>query len=476
MQKANTAGGTCDRSPLGKEYNKPPTKYRRGNLPNEFMQSAERVNECMTLIDELITMKKEQETVDKVYDQMLTMYHTEISCFLKEAKPAQNSKKKLRHMKKPYWDETLSALWIEFHNAEKLFVKAKRNSQGYKTLSEDFIRKQKTFDKALRKAKRSFQRRQVYDLEEVNCNDPTAFWKHINNLGPKKKSNIPWEVLNHEGDIVSDHEYVLDRWKMEFENLLKPPDDATPEQLAFREHILNSNADRENVWSEETINHEINKDFTIEEVHETVMRAKSGKAPGLDGLMSDVFKNQASINLLTELFNTVLKCHIIPTMWSLGLINPIPKSSTADKRVPLNYRGISLLAVSGKLFTSAISQRLSNYYEKHNLLCNEQNGFRPKRSCLDHIFTLYNLCSVRKNLKQQTFLTFIDYQKAFDYVQHPYLYHKLMNLGVNGNIYHSIKSIYRSPNSCVLLNNELSDWFRGTTGGFSESSAFCFIH
>ena len=61
-------------------------------------------------------------------------------------------------------------------------------------------------------------------------------------------------------------------------------------------------------------------------------------------------------------------------------------------------------------------------------------------------------------------MTFIDFQKAFDFVFHPYLYHKLINLGVAGDIYHCIKSIYHSPQSCVILNNELSDWFPVSSG------------
>ncbi len=461
---ADTGIGAYERSELGRKYNKPPKKYRKGKLPNEFMQSEFAVARFTELIDELLQIRGEQEEVDSFYENFADMYHHELSCFLKEVKPTKKSKKAVRHTKKPYWTETLSELWSDFHKAEKLFVKARRNDQRYENLQNQFFVKQKIFDKELRKAKRSFQRKQMYDLEEINTNDPTAFWKHINNLGPKKKSNIPWEIINEHGDIITDHDIVLGKWKHDFEHLLKPPDDATPEQVAFKENIRRSNAERENSWGEENFNTSINRDFTTEEIRDTVMRAKSGKAPGLDGLMSDTFKNDASIELLTVLFNVCLRKHIIPTVWSLGLISPIPKSSTADKRVPLNYRGISLLAVSGKLFTSAISQRLSDYYEKNNILCNEQNGFRPKCSYLDHIFTLYNLCSVRKNLKQQTFLTFIDYQKAFDYVIHPYLYHKLMNLGVTGDIYHSIKTVYNSPQSCVTLNNELSDWFHVSSG------------
>ena len=64
-----------------------------------------------------------------------------------------------------------------------------------------------------------------------------------------------------------------------------------------------------------------------------------------------------------------------------------------------------------------------------------------------------------KKLKLDTFLTFIDYQKAFDFVNHEFLYHKLLNIGITGDIYHSIKCIYKNPKSCVQLNGTLSDWF-----------------
>ena len=106
LHNANPAHRSCDRSPLGKVYNKPPTKYKKGVLPNVFMQSDERVNECMDLIEELLTMKREQEEVDKVYHKMVTMYHAELSSFLKELKPTQKSKRKLHHTKKPYWERT----------------------------------------------------------------------------------------------------------------------------------------------------------------------------------------------------------------------------------------------------------------------------------------------------------------------------------------------------------------------------------
>ena len=114
-------------------------------------------------------------------------------------------------------------------------------------------------------------------------------------------------------------------------------------------------------------------------------------------------------------------------LWKLGIISPliipIPKSSTNDPRITLTYRGISLLPVSGKLFTAAISSHPIEYCEKNGVLADEQSGFRPNHSTLNHIFSLHNVCFTRKHLKSDTYLTFIDYQKDFDYVEHESLYH-----------------------------------------------------
>ena len=46
----------------------------------------------------------------------------------------------------------------------------------------------------------------------------------------------------------------------------------------------------------------------------------------------------------------------------------------------------------------------------------EQNGFRKKRSCGEHLFTLPNIIRNRLFNKQDTFVAFIDLEKAFDLV------------------------------------------------------------
>ena len=76
----------------------------------------------------------------------------------------------------------------------------------------------------------------------------------------------------------------------------------------------------------------------LRNVWKIVMKSKSGKAPGIDGLVADIFKNEMSIRLLAEVFNSGMTNNIIPTDWSLGIISSIPKCSKSDPRVHLNYQ------------------------------------------------------------------------------------------------------------------------------------------
>ena len=81
-------------------------------------------------------------------------------------------------------------------------------------------------------------------------------------------------------------------------------------------------------------------------------------------------------------------CSFVPDIWSQGIIYPIPKSSTTDKREPLNYRGITLASVIYKIHCSVLNNRLNIWAEDSNILHDAQNGFRKGRSTIDHITTL----------------------------------------------------------------------------------------
>ena len=211
-------------------------------------------------------------------------------------------------------------------------------------------------------------------------------------------------------------------------------------------------------------NNEINFPVCSSEVQRAVNRSKNGKAIGLDHLPYEIFKNPNSVSLLTKLFNCIYESGIIPSIWRVAIIKPIPKSSTQDLRIPTQYRAINLLSTVYKLFTTIINNRISQYLESNCLLADEQNGFRPNRNCDDHIFVLLNLLKNRKAKHLSTFVAFIDAEKAFDRVNRHLLLYKLLKAGITGKVYSIIKNIYQLCQCCVDINGHITQRFFSNIG------------
>ena len=146
------------------------------------------------------------------------------------------------------------------------------------------------------------------------------------------------------------------------------------------------------------------------------------------------------------------------------IINPIPKSSSTDPRDPLSYRGIALASSVYKIYCSVINERLSRWVEDNDKVADEQNGFRRKRSTIDHVSSLTSVIETRKKLKKSTFCAFIDFKKAYDSINREQLWQRLSEIGVSGKLFKTIKSLYSSATSCVRVNNMHTDWFDVKSG------------
>ena len=104
------------------------------------------------------------------------------------------------------------------------------------------------------------------------------------------------------------------------------------------------------------------------------------------------------------------------------------------------------------------------WLEQNNILVDEQNGFRQKRSCLEHIYSLYTMVNNRKLSRQSTYVGFVDFRKAFDTIQRKFLCYKLMKIGINGRILDAIQSLYVNVQCTVKVNDLFSPWFPVSNG------------
>ena len=130
--------------------------------------------------------------------------------------------------------------------------------------------------------------------------------------------------------------------------------------------------------------------------------------------------------IFTKLFNVILVSGVIPEAWSQGLIVPIYKKK-CEVTDPNNYTGISLLSCIGKLFTSLISQCISQYVEQFEIIGDEQAGFRKGFSAMDHLFVFNNLIQLHTRFKKRNmYCCFVDYRKAFDTIPRVLMWQKLL--------------------------------------------------
>ena len=106
----------------------------------------------------------------------------------------------------------------------------------------------------------------------------------------------------------------------------------------------------------------------------------------------------------------------IPTSWTQTRITPIHKNGPTD--IPSNYRPISVINQLTKILTALMASRLQKWAEVNQLIQEEQNAFREKRSTNEHIFVLKLLIDIRLMKNAKLYIAFVDIEKAYDSVDH----------------------------------------------------------
>src|SRR6266481_7243677 len=97
-----------------------------------------------------------------------------------------------------------------------------------------------------------------------------------------------------------------------------------------------------------------------------------------------------------------------------------------------SYRGLALNAVTYKIFTKLLMNRLRNATVEH--IPQEQYGFMPKRSTIQAMRRFIEAVNWTLYHKHRfVYAVYIDYTKAFDSVPRATLINTLSQLGVHGS-------------------------------------------
>ncbi|XP_062137632.1 uncharacterized protein LOC133846936 [Drosophila sulfurigaster albostrigata] len=175
------------------------------------------------------------------------------------------------------------------------------------------------------------------------------------------------------GNLVTDTQCTLRLWRAHFSKLLAE-DDGTNPAIGGSSPIppIDDNVDIPLP--------------SHDEVRVAIMRLKNNKAAGADGLPTELFKagDEELIRCMHQLFCKIWLEESMPNDWNLSVLCPVLKKG--DPTISTNYRGISLIAISYKVLSSVICERLKPYTS--TLIGPYQCGFRPGKSTIDQIFTL----------------------------------------------------------------------------------------
>ena len=174
--------------------------------------------------------------------------------------------------------------------------------------------------------------------------------------------------------------------------------------------------------------------FTLAKFHAAASNLSSSSATGPDKVAYPMLKHlpRSGMDFLLHIFNLSWSSHSFPSIWKTFSIIPIHKMGKPLDS-PASFRPISPTSYVSKLFERIILSRLLFFLESNSILSPRQASFRPGRSMLDQILYLSRSISDGFNKPRpgsRTILSTIDFSKAFDFVWHPALFHKLISAGL----------------------------------------------
>jgi len=152
------------------------------------------------------------------------------------------------------------------------------------------------------------------------------------------------------------------------------------------------------------------------------------------------------------------------------MINLIPKKDK-DLRLLKNWRPVTLLNTDYKILTKTLSNRLQQVISK--IVHTDQVGYIHGRYIGENIRTIFNLMTYTSLNNSPSLIALIDFEKAFDTIEWPFLLNSLKRYNFGETFVQWIRILYTNISSCTGNNGYFSNYFnlsRGLRQGCSISA------
>ena len=203
--------------------------------------------------------------------------------------------------------------------------------------------------------------------------------------------------------------------------------------------------------------------ISYEEIKKAVKNLKAYKSPGTDGLTAEFYQFFYEVikGNLYDSINYSFQNKILSTEQRRGILKLIPKKDK-DLTNMRSYRPISLLNTDYKIIAHILATRLQKVLPE--IISTDQNGYLQGRFIVHNIRTIIDTTQHIILKKQQAYLLFLDFEKAFDKLDHKFLFNTLHKFGFQKNFIQWIKTLYTDIQSCILNNGYTSPYFQIMAG------------
>ena len=182
------------------------------------------------------------------------------------------------------------------------------------------------------------------------------------------------------------------------------------------------------------------------------------KSPGLSGIRKSILDQLPSVAIekYKIIHNLALSMGYFPLYYKIALLCLISKPNK-DITNPLNYRPISLLEVTGKIFERILNDRLMKYLEENEKFNKNQHGFRRNKGTQTAIAKMYEIIANSQRQLNRCNVVCRDISKAFDKVWHNGFKYKLLQLGLPEIIGRSLCSFLNNRYAKIKLTNVIGE-------------------
>ena len=151
------------------------------------------------------------------------------------------------------------------------------------------------------------------------------------------------------------------------------------------------------------------------------------------------------------------KNNLLTNEQRIGILHLLPKKDK-DLRKLKNWRPVSLLTTDYKILTKALAIRLQKVIP--NIIESDQVGYIKNRYIGENVRIIYDILMYSEENDIEAFLAQIDFEKAFDSIEWPFLFKCLKAFNFGENFIHWIKILYNNISSCVGNNGYYSKRFK----------------